>query len=109
MNSIHLPKQPILNLNTGASNSGFSNSTISKMISSSDMTIVVLDDQLVNLEATKLLLIEFGFKGQIKLFISSLAAINFIMTYTLENKGQKTIDLLITEFKMPERSGIDVI
>ena len=31
------------------------------------------------------------------------------MTYTIENKGQKTIDLLITEFKMPERSGIDVI
>ena len=79
------------------------------MYNSSDMTIVVLDDQLVNLEATKLHLMEFGFKGQIKLFISSLAAINFITSYTAENKGLKTIDLLITEFKMPERSGIDVI
>lgn len=63
----------------------------------------------MNLEATKLLLVEFGYKGTIKLFISSLAAINFIMTYTVENKGLKTIDLLITEFKMSERSGIDVI
>lgn len=73
------------------------------------MTIVVLDDQLVNLEATRLLLIEFGFMGQIKLFISSFAAMNFILTYTMEHKCVKTIDLLITEFKMPERSGIEVI
>ena len=84
INSISLPKTPQILINNS---SNLEQSTVPRMVNSSDMTIVVLDDQLVNLEATKLHLIEFGFKGQIKLFISSLAAINFIMTYTIENKG----------------------
>lgn len=71
--------------------------------------IVILDDQLVNLEATKLVLLDFGCKAQIQLFTSSLAAIDFIMHYTLQQKSRKTIDLLITEFQMPEMTGIEVI
>lgn len=31
------------------------------------------------------------------------------MAYTLEQKSAKTIDLLITEFQMPEMTGIEVI
>ena len=60
--------------------------------------IVILDDQLVNLEATKLLLIDFGCKAKIQLFTSSLAAIDFIMAYTIKQQSTRTIDLLITEF-----------
>ena len=60
--------------------------------------IVILDDQVVNLEATKLLLADFGYKGQIKLFSNSCQAIDFIMSYTIAQKNARTIDLLITEF-----------
>lgn len=60
--------------------------------------IVIVDDQLVNLEATKFLLLDFGFKGNIRQFSNSVQALDFIMAYTIEQKSTRTIDLLITEF-----------
>ena len=81
----------------------------SRSISPRDQVVVILDDQMVNLEATKLLLVGFGFQGEIKLFNSSSAAIDFIMAFTIEHKSLRTIDLLITEFSMPDLSGIEVI
>jgi len=48
---------------------------------------VVLDDQQMNLEAMKLLLLDFGYVGKIKGFTSSMSAIDFIMQFTIENKS----------------------
>ena len=60
--------------------------------------IVVIDDQMMNLEATRFLLTSFGIKGKIELFTNTNLALDFIMAYTIEQKRTKTIDLLITEF-----------
>lgn len=44
---------------------------------------VVIDDQMINLEATKFLLTSFGYKGKIELFMNSNQALDFIMAYTI--------------------------
>lgn len=59
-----MPKQPTMSVQQAASEN-CSQSDISRLTKFDAKMIVILDDQLVNLEATKLLLIDFGCKAQI--------------------------------------------
>ena len=70
---------------------------------------MVIDDQDMSLDAIKHLIEETGFKGIIKLFSSSHEALEFIRQFTIEERYKRSVDLVITEFKMPEMTGLEVI
>ena len=74
--------QPVV---TQHSPSNFSSNSHTNLRTLNDNSmIVVIDDQMMNLEATKFLLTSFGIKGKIELFTNTNLALDFIMAYTIE-------------------------
>ena len=73
-----------------------------------NQNIVIVDESMITTESIKVMLLDLGYKGEISQFFSCERAQNFIINYTKQHLGIKTVDAVFIEHDMKARSGAEL-